>query len=94
MVVQNTPAFAQEFIAQKVEEYKLDALIFLSSRTCRVWNIGQQDMLNWVEKKVGVPGVILDSDMVDSRFLSEARIDTRINALLELVDGRRKLMGL
>ena len=93
MVVQNTPQQAKEFIAQKVEEYKLDALIMLSSRTCRAWNIGQQDMVNYVEKKVGVPGILIDSDMVDSRFLSQAQVDTRINALFELVDGRRKMLG-
>ena len=37
-----------------------------------------------VTEETGVPGVIIEGDMVDSRVFNEAQIQTRIDALLEM----------
>ena len=41
------------------------------------------------EKKYGIPGIIIDADQVDLQFYSDAQLDTRIQALLEMIDARR-----
>ncbi|MDD5038648.1 MAG: 2-hydroxyacyl-CoA dehydratase family protein [Dehalococcoidales bacterium] len=86
-----TPEEAEVWIAECIEKYAIDGLFMLSSRTCRLFNIGQEDILSKMELKYGIPGVIVDMDQIDPVFYSEAQIDTRLGALLEMIDSRRKL---
>jgi benzoyl-CoA reductase/2-hydroxyglutaryl-CoA dehydratase subunit BcrC/BadD/HgdB len=74
-----------------VEKFHLDGLVMMTSRSCRLFNGGQLDMLNEIERKCGVPGIVLDADMVDPAFYSEAQIDTRLQALAEMIDGRKRV---
>jgi benzoyl-CoA reductase/2-hydroxyglutaryl-CoA dehydratase subunit BcrC/BadD/HgdB len=90
MFTRNVPDYALPFIGELIEKYFLDAMIMFSSKSCRMWNLGQPDIVSEIEKKYGVPGIIIDADMIDSRMFSEAQIDTRLNALFELVEGRRR----
>ena len=46
--------------------------------------------INAIEKKNGIPGVVIDGDMVDSRMISDAQIDTRLEALAEMMAARKK----
>lgn len=85
-----TPWGAEEHIVRLIEEYSIDGLLFLSSKTCRIWNLGQQEVLNSIDRKYGVPGVVIEADMVDPAMFSEEQIRTRIEALLETIDARRK----
>lgn len=80
---------AVPFIGEVVEDYSLDGLIMFTSKSCRIWSMGHPDMIDIIDKKYGVPGVIIDADMVDSKMVSEAQIDTRMQALFETIDARR-----
>jgi len=82
------PEGALDEISKLVKEYSIDGLVMFSSRTCRAWNVGQREIINEIERKYGVPGVIIEADMVDSRLVSEAQIDTRLQALFEMIDAR------
>jgi benzoyl-CoA reductase subunit B len=86
-----TPAAAESWMGDCIEKYSIDGLFLLSSRSCRLFNIGQEDILTSMELKYGVPGVIVDMDQIDPVFYSEAQIDTRLGALLEMIDSRRKV---
>ena len=72
-----------------IEDYSIDGMIFWSSKTCRMW-LAQQELLNRIERKYGIPGVLIEADMVDPTMVSEEQIRTRIEALLETIDARRK----
>jgi hypothetical protein len=78
------------FVEEIISEYPVDGLIMATSRTCRIWNIGQQDIKDRIERRFGIPGVIIEQDNVDSQFINEAQIDLRLRALFEMIDGRRK----
>lgn len=84
-----SPWGAEEYIPELVKEYQVDGLLFFSSKTCRFWNIGQQEIINHVDKTLGVPGMVIEGDMVDPSMFSEEQIRTRIEALLETIDARR-----
>lgn len=84
------PEGALEEVTKLVEEYSIDGLVMFASRTCRAWNVGQQEIINEVERRLGVPGVVIEADMVDSRMVSEAQIETRLQALFETIDARRR----
>jgi hypothetical protein len=44
-----------------------------------------------IERKYGIPGILLDADGIDPRYYSDAQIDTRFMALAEMMEGRKKL---
>ncbi|MCX8176262.1 MAG: 2-hydroxyacyl-CoA dehydratase family protein [Candidatus Bathyarchaeota archaeon] len=54
------------------------------------WNAGQREILNRIEREYGIPGVIIEADMVDPRFFNDAQIELRLQALFEMIDARRK----
>lgn len=91
---QALPSMALPQIQKWIEEYALDGIIMFSSKTCRMWNTGHLDMLDAIQKKNGIPGVVIEGDMVDSRMISDAQIDTRIQALVEMMEARKKIRGL
>ena len=86
----DSPYGAEEIFSEMIEDYSVDGIIMFSSKTCRLWNRGQLDILSIMEKKYGIPSVIIEADMIDSTMLSDAQIDTRLEALFEMIDGRRK----
>jgi benzoyl-CoA reductase/2-hydroxyglutaryl-CoA dehydratase subunit BcrC/BadD/HgdB len=38
-----------------------------------------------VTERTGVPGVIIEGDMTDSRLFNEAQVQTRMDAFLEML---------
>jgi len=84
------PWGGEEFIEELVQEYSIDGLIFFSSKTCRLWNLGQWEILNKMERKYGIPGVVIEADMIDSSMFSEEQIRTRLEALFETIEARRR----
>jgi benzoyl-CoA reductase/2-hydroxyglutaryl-CoA dehydratase subunit BcrC/BadD/HgdB len=84
------PEIALQAVSRQVEEHSVDGLIMFTSKSCRIFNLGQQDILDEIERRYGIPGVIIEGDMVDSKMLSEAQIDTRLQALFETIEGRRR----
>ncbi|MFX1476014.1 MAG: 2-hydroxyacyl-CoA dehydratase, partial [Promethearchaeota archaeon] len=56
-----------------------------SVRSCKRYSLGQMIAKESVTERTGVPGVIIEGDMVDSRLLNEAQIQTRLDALLEMI---------
>ena len=84
------PWGGQEHIEDLIETYSIDGMLFFSSKTCRMWNLGQQEIIDNIEKKYGIPGVVIDGDMIDSTMVAEDQIRTRIEALLETIDARKR----
>ncbi len=84
-----SPWGALELIEELVKEYQIDGLLFSSSKSCRLWNLGQQEIINYIDKKLGIPGMVIEGDMVDPSMFSEEQIRTRIEALLETIDARK-----
>jgi benzoyl-CoA reductase/2-hydroxyglutaryl-CoA dehydratase subunit BcrC/BadD/HgdB len=73
-----------------IEDYSLDGLLMFSSKTCRIMNLAQPDVIDVLDKKYGVPGVIVEGDMIDSAMISDNQIETRLQALYEMIDSRRR----
>lgn len=88
---QSSPFLALPYIERVVAGYSIDGLIFVSSPSCRLWNLGQNEYLDEIERRLGKPGVIVQCDMIDPKDYSEAQIDTRLQALFEMIDARRQL---
>ena len=76
-------------IVKIVQEYALDGVIYHSNRSCKLMDLRQYEVQRQVEAKTGVPSVLFDGDQTDARNFSLAQYETRIQALLEVMDQHR-----
>ena len=90
----NSPlSLKEDIVLRAMRDYKLDGIVLHSSWSCRAYCIGQVDLKNIVYEKLGLPGLIIDSDMADARHFSEAQIHTRIDAFIETLAARKAARG-
>ncbi len=68
-----------------IKDYSLDGFVMFSVRSCKRYSLGQLVSKEMVTERTGVPGVVIEGDMVDSRLFNDAQIQTRIDALLEMI---------
>ncbi len=71
-------------MCELIRDYNLDGFIMFSVRSCKRYSLGQLISKEIVSERTGVPGVVIEGDMVDSRLFNEAQIETRVGALLEM----------
>ena len=82
--------FGVDNIVNLVKNYKLDGIIYHSNRSCKLMDFRQFEVQRRVEKETGIPSVIFDGDQTDPRAFSLAQYETRIQALLEMMESRKK----
>lgn len=70
-----------EIINGLIELYDVDGVVMHSNRSCKPYSFGQYE----IQRKLSVPSVIIEADMVDERAFSEAQITTRLEAFLEML---------
>lgn len=79
-----------DFIYDLVEKYSLDGLVMHSARTCRPMDTGQYDIMTAIDRKLGLPSIMIEADPTDPDFWSEAQVDTRLQAFAEALESRNK----
>jgi benzoyl-CoA reductase/2-hydroxyglutaryl-CoA dehydratase subunit BcrC/BadD/HgdB len=72
-------------MVQLIKDYDLDGFVMFSVRSCKRYSLGQLVSKEIVTERTGVPGVVIEGDMVDSRVYNAAQIETRVDALLEML---------
>jgi benzoyl-CoA reductase/2-hydroxyglutaryl-CoA dehydratase subunit BcrC/BadD/HgdB len=71
-----------------VERFGVDGMVFHSNRSCKPYSLGQYEILDLVGERTGVPGLVLEADMCDTRLYAEEPIKNRIQAFLDLLEAR------
>ena len=79
-------AYSVDNIAKIAEDYSLDGIIFHSNRSCKLMDFKQYEIQRQVQQRTGVPAVFFDGDQTDPRVFSDAQYETRIQALVELME--------
>jgi bcr-type benzoyl-CoA reductase subunit B len=72
-----------ETLKKLIQKYDVDGLVMHSNRSCKPYSLGQYDLQKMVMKKLKIPTLMLEADMVDERSFSESQIETRIDAFME-----------
>lgn len=85
--------FGTDNIISIVRDFSIDGIIFHSNRSCKLMDFRQFEVQRCVEKATGVPSVIFDGDQTDPRAFSLAQYETRIQALVEMMESRKKCGG-
>ena len=78
-----------ELLVQDCETYGLDGVVFHATRTCRSATNGQMIMAQMAQK-AGVQTMFFEGDVADAAFYKDAILESRLEAMLETIDGRRR----
>ncbi len=77
-------------ISKYVKEYGADGFLINSIKSCNSFSAGQLLILREVEKRTGVAGGFVESDLVDPRYFSGANIKNRLESYFQMLDQKRK----
>ncbi|MBI4464477.1 MAG: 2-hydroxyacyl-CoA dehydratase [Acidobacteria bacterium] len=78
-------------IKDYVEGWDADALVIHSVKSCRLFSAGQGDMREYFTKELGVPTLLIESDLEDPRYFSEAQMRNRVDAFFESLEHQKML---
>jgi benzoyl-CoA reductase subunit B len=84
----NLPARV-DMLVNYIHEYKADGFLINSVKSCNSFSAGQLMILREVEKRTGIPGAFIESDLVDPRYFSAANIKNRLESYFQMIDARR-----
>jgi benzoyl-CoA reductase subunit B len=72
-----------------VKEYEADGFLINSVKSCNSFSAGQLLILRELEKRTGVPGAFIESDLVDPRYFGRANIENRLQSYFQMLAARR-----
>ncbi len=78
-----------EQIERYVKEWEADAVVIHSVKSCRLFSAGQGDMREHFARDLNVPTLLIESDLEDPRYFSQAQLRNRIDAFFEALEQRR-----
>ncbi|HEY6051382.1 MAG TPA: 2-hydroxyacyl-CoA dehydratase, partial [Thermoanaerobaculia bacterium] len=78
-----------EMLVRYVCEYRADGFLIHSVKSCNSFSAGQLTILREVEKRTGIPGGFLESDLVDARYFSPANLKNRLESYFQMLEARR-----
>ncbi|MEE8375587.1 MAG: 2-hydroxyacyl-CoA dehydratase family protein [Acidimicrobiia bacterium] len=85
--------FSHEWQAKVAEEYDIDGICYHGVKSCRTTAAGLPDAREWLLNNADVPGLFIQSDLVDSRLWAPAQMRNRIDAFFESLQSRRIQAG-
>ena len=79
-----------DMLASYIKDYAADGFLIHSIKSCNSFSAGQLMMLREVERRTGLPGAFIESDLVDPRYFSAANIRNRLESYLQMIEARRQ----
>jgi len=84
---------SQDWQTEVVRDYAIDGICYHGIKSCRTVSSGLPDTREWMMQKENVPGLFIQSDLVDSRLWAEAQLKNRVDAFFESLQSRRAQAG-
>jgi bcr-type benzoyl-CoA reductase subunit B len=66
-----------------IRDFQVDGLVIHSARSCKPYSVGQYDLKRLLMERLGLPSVVIEADITDSRAYSEEQARTRLEAFFE-----------
>jgi benzoyl-CoA reductase subunit B len=78
-----------KLLASYIEKYQADGFLINSVKSCNSFSAGQLLILRELEKRTGVPGGFIESDLVDPRYFGKANIENRVQSYLQMLEAKK-----
>ena len=75
--------FQDQAVLPLVDQYGVDGVVFHAVKSCRTTSTGMADARRALQARRDVASLLLESDMMDPRVVSEAQLKNRIDAFFE-----------
>ena len=79
-----------DLIERYIEKYEADGFLINSVKSCNSFSVGQLLVLRELEKRTGVPGGFVESDLVDPRYFGKANIDNRLQSYFQMLEAKQR----
>jgi len=76
-------SYRAELMVDLISEYDVGGFVMHNNRSCKPYSLGQYAIRRAATERTGVPGLIIESDMCDSRAFATEAVRTRIQAFME-----------
>ena len=76
-----------ELMERLIKAYQVDGLVIHSAKSCKPYSVGQYDLKRLLLERMGIPLVVIEADITDSRVYSEEQVNTRLEAFFEAMEG-------
>jgi len=76
-----------QMMVDMAKRFEVDGAVLHANRSCKPYSLGQHDFRRAIMAKAGVPAMILEADMCDTRAYADGAIKTRVEAFLEMLAG-------
>ncbi len=77
-----------ELLERHIRRYEADGFLINSVKSCNSFSAGQLLILRELERRCGVPGGFIESDLVDPRYFGRANIENRVQSYLQMLEAR------
>ncbi len=78
-----------DLIMDLCRKYEVDGMVIHASRTCRAFTNPQFLIADAASKRLGIQTTMFEGDVTDDSFYKDELVNTRVEAMLEAIDGRR-----
>jgi benzoyl-CoA reductase/2-hydroxyglutaryl-CoA dehydratase subunit BcrC/BadD/HgdB len=78
-----------DLIVKLVKAFRADGVILPTNWGCRMMSIGETIVKETIEKKLGVPSLILDVDSTDWRSYNETQVKRNMEIFLQILSERK-----
>ena len=79
-----------DLLERYIKTYSADGFLINSVKSCNSFSAGQLMMLRELEKRTGVAGGFIESDLVDPRYFGKSNIENRLQSFLQMLGAKRE----
>jgi benzoyl-CoA reductase subunit B len=80
-----------EQIIKLCKHYEIEGMVLHAARTCRAFSNPQYLIAEAVQKRLGIPVAMFEGDMVDESFYKDEIVNSRVEAMLEAIESRKRI---
>jgi benzoyl-CoA reductase/2-hydroxyglutaryl-CoA dehydratase subunit BcrC/BadD/HgdB len=77
----------ERYLKKMMDFFKIDGIIYHNSKSCPNNTNSNYGMPQLLEKDTGIPGLVVNGDLNDLRFLSDEQFVTNVEAFIEQLEG-------
>lgn len=84
---------SHDWLSDVYSDWSIDGICFHGVKSCRTVSTGLPDTREYLMRNEDIPGLFIQSDLVDARLWSDAQLKNRVDAFFETLESRRTKAG-
>jgi len=77
-----------EYFDQAIKDYAVDGMVMFSNRSCRPMSIGQDEVVDLIRERHGIPILIFEGDQADAEGFNWQDATNKIDGFIEVLEAR------